>query len=464
MEKVVPPDVLNVLNALQESGYEAYFVGGCVRDFLMGRKVVDWDIATNATPEQIQKIFSNSFYDNTFGTVGIPLANHDEMADWEKNYVEATTYRTESGYTDSRHPGKVEWGKTIEEDLSRRDFTMNALALSLDLRSKIEDQRSNLIDPYNGQDDIKNKLIKTVGVPHERFSEDALRLLRAIRLATQLNFKIDDNTWEAIVKNANLITNISWERIRDELLKILANEHAYDGIILLDQAGILDIIFPELARGKGISQARPGRHHTSDVFTHNIESLHHTPASDPIVRLATLLHDVGKPYVQGEDEDGHVIFYNHEVAGAKIAAEIADRLRLSKKQKEKIITLIRWHMFTVDEHITDSAIRRFIRRVGLENVADMMDLRIGDRLGGGTQVAESWRLKKFKERVASELNPPFSINDMAIDGNDIMSELKIKPGPEIGQILNQLFTEVDENLELNNKDYLLKRLHEVGGK
>jgi tRNA nucleotidyltransferase (CCA-adding enzyme) len=326
----------------------------------------------------------------------------------------------------------------------------------------MEGGHENYIDPYSGLGDIEKKIIKTVGKPDERFSEDALRLLRAIRLATQLNFKIDDETWEAIVKNANLITNISWERIRDELLKILSNEKAYDGVILLDQSGILDIIFPELAKGKGISQARPGRHHTTDVFTHNVESLHHTPATDPIVRLATLLHDVGKPYVQGQDEEGHVIFYNHEVAGAKAAAEIADRLRLSKKQKDKVVTLIRWHMFTVDEHITDSAIRRFIRRVGLENVADMMDLRIGDRLGGGTQVAESWRLKKFKERVASELNPPFSINDLAIDGDDIMNELKIKPGPKIGEILNALFLEVDENLELNNQEYLTRRIHELG--
>ena len=248
------------------------------------------------------------------------------------------------------------------------------------------------------------------------------------------------------------------------MLKILASEHAYEGIILLDRSSMLDLIFPELAAGKGVSQVRPGRHHTTDVFTHNIESLHHTPSTDPVVRLATLLHDVGKPIVRSEDEEGHVIFYNHEVAGASIAREIANRLRLSKKQRDKMVTLIRWHMFTVDENITDSAIRRFVRKVGIENVADMMDLRIGDRLGGGTQVAESWRLKKFKERVASELNPPFSINDMVVDGNDVMNELKIKPGPKIGEILNKLFAEVDENLELNNREYLIQRVHEIASK
>jgi putative nucleotidyltransferase with HDIG domain len=206
---------------------------------------------------------------------------------------------------------------------------------------------------------------------------------------------------------------------------------------------------------------RPGRHHTSDVFTHNILSLKECPSKDPIVRLATLLHDVGKPSVASTDENGYIIFYNHEVTGAKIAKRIAERLRLSNIQKEKIYTLIRWHMFTVDENITDSAVRRFIRRVGVENVKDIIDLRIGDRLGGGTQTAESWRLKNFKERLTQQLNPPFSLNDMAIDGNDVMETLNIKPGKKVGEILKILFKEVDENLELNNKEYLSKRLKEI---
>ncbi len=446
MEKVIPQDVLEIYKKLRTAGFQGFFVGGCVRDFLMNRTITDWDLTTDATPEEIQKIFPTSFYDNRFGTVGIPLK--DEYP------LEITTFRTESGYVNARHPEKVEWGKSIEEDLSRRDFTMNAIAATIELKTEY-------VDPYNGLKDIEKKLIRTVGLPDERFGEDALRLLRAVRFATQLDFNMEEETWKSILKNAELITKISGERIRDELLKILASEHAYDGTKLLDLAGMLDLIFPELARGKGISQTRPGRHHTSDVFTHNIESLKHTPSADPIVRLATLLHDVGKPYVEGKDEEGHVIFYNHEVAGARIAADICDRLRLSHKQKEKVVTLIRWHMFTVDEHITDSAIRRFIRKVGLKNVADMMDLRIGDRLGGGTQVAESWRLKRFKERVASELNPPFSMNDLAIDGNDIMHELNIKPGPKVGEILQKLFEEVDEDLSKNTKEYLIKRLHEI---
>lgn len=457
MEKVAPHEVLEIYKQLKKAGFQAFFVGGCVRDFLTGRNILDWDLTSDATPEQIQEVFPHSFYDNSFGTVGVLLDKNTEPNAVEKNYVEITTFRTEAGFLNARHPEQVSWGKSIEEDLSRRDFTMNAIALRL-AQGK---QREEFIDPYSGFSDIKKKIIRTVGEPDQRFSEDALRLLRAIRFATQLEFEIERQTRKSILKNANLITKISGERIRDELLKILVTHNAYDGIVLLDRSGILDLIFPELAKGKGVSQARPGRHHTSDVFTHNIESLKHTPSKDPVVRLATLLHDVGKPYVRGEDEEGHVIFYNHEVKGAMMAAEICERLRFAKKQKEKVVILIRWHMFTVDENITDSAVRRFIRRVGVENVADMMDLRIGDRLGGGTQTAVSWRLKKFKERVTSELNPPFSINDLAIDGNDIMRKLNIKPGPKIGQILKQLFEEVDENLDLNTRDYLLGRVKEL---
>ncbi len=230
---------------------------------------------------------------------------------------------------------------------------------------------------------------------------------------------------------------------------------------MLDKAGILDLIIPELREGKGVDQTRPGRHHTSDVFTHNMLSLKYCPSADPIVKLAALLHDVGKPYVASTDETGHIVFYNHEVKGAYIAEKIGERLRLSKKQKEKIKTLIRWHMFTVDEHITDSAIRRFIRRVGIDNVSDMMDIRIGDRLGSGTKTAESWRLKKVKERITKELNPPFSINDLAIDGNNIMQELEINPGPVVGKILQKLFEEVDEDLSLNRQEHLIKRAREI---
>jgi putative nucleotidyltransferase with HDIG domain len=460
MDLKVDENVRNLYFVLEKAGYEVYFIGGCVRNLLLGLPVTDWDMTTNATPEQIQEVFPNSFYDNSFGTVGVHFLNQNELPGeenhTEKRYAEITTFRTEKGYTDFRHPGEVMWGKTLEEDVRRRDFTVNALALRI-----LENGSSELIDLIDGKKDLENRLIRAVGNPNERFKEDALRLLRAIRFSSQLNFLIEEKTYNAIKEDYHLIEHVSNERIRDELFKILKTDKAYEGILLLDETGILDILFPELLRGKGVSQMRPGRHHTTDVFTHNILSMKECPTKDPLVRFAALLHDVGKPYVASTDQEGFVIFYNHEVVGAKIAKEIAERLHLSNKQKEKLYTLIRWHMFTVDEHITDSAVRRFIRRVGFENVKDMIDLRIGDRLGGGTQTAESWRLKNFKERLEDQLHPPFSINDMAIDGNDIMNILDLEPGRKVGEILQKLFIEVDEDLSKNNREYLIHRLEEL---
>ena len=454
MTQTIPQVIQDIAKQFEQHDFQIYLVGGCVRDLLLKKSLKDWDFTTNATPEQITALFPDSFYDNSFGTVGIPI----EIGE-EKHVVEVTTFRTEKEYKDHRHPESVAWGKTIEEDLSRRDFTVNAMAVSL---SSLSQNKQDIIDPYNGQEDLEKKLIRAVGDPAKRFKEDALRLMRAIRLATQLTFSIETSTLQEVIRDAALLTKIANERIRDELVKILASEYPYDGIMLLKNTELLKYILPELLEGIGVSQERPGRHHKEDVFTHNVLSLKFCSSPDPIVRFATLIHDIGKPRVASSDENGLVIFHNHEIVGARMASEIADRLRFSKKEKQKIVTLIRWHMFTVDENITDSAVRRFIRRVGVETVQDMMDLRIGDRLGGGTQTAESWRLKLFKKRVEEQLAPaPFSVNDLAIDGNDIMKELQIKPGPKIGELLQQLFTEVDEDLSKNTKEYLVKRIHEL---
>lgn len=450
----IPQEIHTIAKKFTDSGFKIYLVGGSVRDLLNNRKVKDWDLTTNATPEEMLALFPEGFYDNQFGTVGIPLERLEETE--HKGVVEVTTFRTEKGYTDRRHPEIVEWGKTIDEDLSRRDFTINAIALNM----KFPDP-SKLIDPYCGQEDLKVLLIRAVGDADLRFKEDALRLMRAIRFAAQLGFQIEEKTLQAITNDAPLLAEIAKERVRDELLKILASDYPYEGIMLLKNTGLIQYILPELLEGIGVSQTRPGRHHKDDVFTHNVLSLKFCTSSDPIVRFATLIHDVGKPRVAGPDEDGYVIFHNHEVVGSRMAYEIADRLRFSKKDRGKVAKLIRWHMFTVDEHITDSAVRRFIRRIGVDNVKDLMDLRVGDRLGGGTQTAESWRLKLFKKRVEEQLAPgPFSIKDLAIDGNDVMKELNIKPSRKIGEILQKLFEEVDEDLEKNTKEYLLSRLQD----
>ncbi len=452
MATPIPESVLEIYKKVESSGFEIYFVGGCVRNILLKRAIKDWDLTTNAKPEDLTKIFKESFYDNSFGTVGIPI-----KIDNENHVVEITTFRKEDGYKDKRHPENISWGKTLEEDLSRRDFTINAIALKIQKAGVYE-----LIDPFLGEKDLKKKLVKAVGDANIRFKEDALRLIRGVRIATELNFKIEPETFTKIVDDSDLIKHVSWERIRNELLRILSAENAYDGVMLLKEAGLLKYILPELLEGEGISQVRPGRHHTTDVFTHNLLSLKFCPSKDPIVKLAALLHDVGKPKVASKDKEGFVIFHNHELIGARIAGDICDRLKFSKKEKDKIVTLIRWHMFSVNENITDSAVRRFIRKIGVENVKDMMDLRVGDRLGGGTQTAESWRLKLFKKKVEDQLKPaPFSINDLKVDGKDVMEILGIKPGPKIGEILQKLFEEVDEDLKLNTKEYLTKRIKEL---
>ena len=482
MLELIPPEILTIYKKFQKSGFEIYLVGGCVRNLLMKKAVKDWDFTTSATPEQILALFPEGFYDNKFGTVGLTI----EISG-RKQIAEVTTFRTEHGYSDRRRPDVVKWGKTVEEDLARRDLTINAIALRIGLnhpviasaakQSKAQEiatsptaprndniqLKIHIIDPFKGQGDIQKKIIRAVGDPKQRFKEDALRLLRAIRIATENAFTIEEKTWNEIVEDSKLISEVSGERIRIELLRIMSSQHPYDGVMLLKNSGLLQYILPKLIEGIGVSQVRPGRHHTSDVFTHNMLSLKFCPSTDPIVRFATLLHDVGKPKVATQDEKGLVIFHNHEIVGARIARQICDSLHFSKKDRDKIVNLIRWHMFTVDEKITDAAVRRFIRRVGVESVKDMMDLRIGDRLGGGTQTAESWRLKLFKKRIEDQLKPaPFSINDLAVDGNDIMKTLNIKPGPKVGQILQKIFEEVDEDLSKNNKEYLLKRILELG--
>ncbi len=466
----IPEEILKIFEKFSSAGFEIYLVGGCVRDLLMKKNVKDWDFTTSAPPEQILKLYPTGFYDNRFGTVGIPLENF--------GVVEITTFRRERGYKDKRHPEIVEWGKTLEEDLKRRDFTINAIALRLVFDPEAQTRRAPLaqggrkdsfqvkktdfIDLFDGQEDIKTGVIKAVGDANARFQEDALRLLRAIRLATELKFTIEEKTWQAIIAQNKTIEHVSGERIRLELLRILKSDYPHEGFVLLNSSGLLEQILPELTEGKGVSQVRPGRHHQTDVFTHNLLSLKFCPSKDPLVRLAALLHDVGKTQAVGKDEEGQVTFYNHEVIGNRLTRQILDRLHFSKKDRERILTLIRWHMFTIDEKITDSAVRRFIRRVGVENVSDMMDLRIGDRLGGGTQTAESWRLKLFKKRVEEQLHPPFSINDLVIDGNDIIKELNLKPGPKVGEILKKLFEEVDEDLSKNNREYLLDRIRKLG--
>lgn len=438
--------VSEILNKFTEAGFEIYIVGGAVRDLLTGRAVDDWDLTTNATPKEILKIFPDGFYDNLFGTVGI---SHPSC----ENPYEITTFRREFGYSDKRRPDKVEWGKSLEEDLSRRDFTINAMAL------KKTNGEYSLIDPFNGQKDLESKIVRAVGEAEARFDEDALRMMRAIRIAAELGFSIEEKTFQAIKKNASLINKIAKERVKEELFKILSSPNPEGGMIILRNAGLMVEILPEFEKTFGVEQKSPGRHHLYDVGTHSLMALKHCRSQDSIVRFATLIHDIGKPRTYKKLESGVITFYNHEIVSTEIAANIADRLRFSKKEKVRLMTLVRWHQFTVDERQTDSAIRRFIRNVGQENIGDMLDLRVADRLGGGARET-SWRLEEFKKRLIEVQKQPFTVRDLKIDGNDVMAALQLRSGPKVGEILNTLFEEVVEQKLENEKRALLSRLKE----
>lgn len=446
MDIKLPKEVKIILDKFKKANYQIYIVGGAIRDLLMNKEVKDWDFTTNAKPEEILKIIPDGFYDNKFGTVGIPSEH------LRGEVYEITTMRREGVYKDSRHPNEVSWTDKIGEDLARRDFTVNAIALSPD---------DKIIDPSKGQTDIKDKLIRSVGDPNKRFQEDALRLIRAVRLAAELNFEIEKETKNAISQYVASIGNIANERIRDELFKILSSTNSYMGIILLREVGLLQIILPELEKCFGLKQEGPKHDRIYDIGEHSLLTLKHTPSTDPLVRLASLLHDIGKPNTVATSSDGNVTFYNHDIVGGKIALGIAKRFNLSKKQTDKLYKLIRFHMFTVTEHQTDAAIRRFIRNVDLENIEDIMAVRVGDRLGGGTEKEVSWRMEKFASRIKQVLQKPFSIADLKVNGNDVMKELNIKPGPKVGEILQKLLEEVLKDYAKNNHDYLISRAKEL---
>ncbi|KKQ95874.1 MAG: tRNA adenylyl-/cytidylyl-transferase [Candidatus Woesebacteria bacterium GW2011_GWB1_43_14] len=444
MDTKLPEEIKEIFSKFEKGNLEIFLVGGAVRDLIMKRMVDDWDFTTNATPEAILGLFPDGKYENKFGTVMLPSKLVETPFD-------ITTYRTEYGYSDTRRPDKVKWGKSLSEDLKRRDFTINAIAL---------DPKLKITDPFSGQMDLKKKIIRAVGEPSERFGEDALRMMRAVRIASELGFVIEENTFEAIKMNAILINKIAKERIRDEILKILGSPNPYEGMMMFKNSGLMEETLPELQKTFGVDQKSPERHHIYDVGTHSLMSLKYCNSINPIVRLAVLLHDIGKPLTYKKLESGVVTFYNHEVIGAKIARRIADRLKLSKKQSIKLVKLVRQHQFTVDEHQTDKAIRRFIKKVGLENIEDMLELRRADRLGSGARET-SWRTEDFKKRLIEVQKQPFTVHDLKIKGNEIMKELNIKPGPKVGEILKKLYKEVVNKKTENTKKALLESLKTI---
>jgi len=442
----IPKEIELIIEKLEKKGYKAYLVGGCVRDLLRKVDPEDWDVATNAKPEEIEKIFPKSFMNNKFGTVTI-------------GEIEVTPFRTEEKYTDKRHPDEIQWAKSIEEDLARRDFTVNAIAL--DLNSKFQIPNPKIIDLFEGQKDLNKKIIRAVGNPEDRFSEDALRMLRAIRFATALDFKIEEKTAKAIKKNAPWLQAISKERIRDEFLKIIMADKAADGIELLKETGLLKYIVPELEEGYKVSQ---NKHHIYACYEHAVLSLKYAAKKNfnKYVRLASLLHDIGKPRAK-RGEGPNATFYGHEVIGARMTAQILSRLRFSKKDIEKIVKLVRYHLFyyNVDE-VSEASVRRLIRKVGLENTNDLLQVRMADRIGSGCPKAEPYKLRHLRYVIEKVSKDPISMKMLKLSGDNVMKILGIKPGPKVGLILDILFGYVLTDPKKNKKEFLEKEIKKLG--
>jgi tRNA nucleotidyltransferase (CCA-adding enzyme) len=435
----IPQAVLTVCNTLRDNGYQAYIVGGAVRDSLRGEVPGDWDVATDAIPTQVMLLFPKTIPTGIkYGTVTVILSGTS---------IEVTTFRSDGIYRDARHPDDVSFSTSIEEDLKRRDFTVNAIAY--------DPWTKEFIDPYGGRRDLKRRLLKTVGDPKERFTEDALRMLRFFRFLATLGFRPHRKTLESI--QPPLIRQISPERIRDELNKLLLAELPGPTLLSMHRVGLLEEILPEVARGDGITQ---GSYHRFDVLRHSLHTVDNAlPRLD--ARWAALLHDVAKPVTRTEDASG-IHFYGHDAEGEKLTRAILTRLRYSKQFTEKVALLVRWHMFPVHAHSTDKALRRFIRKVGKDNVLDLVELRRADILALGRQTThESWiNWQTLKDRLVeiTDSDATFAVSDLAVNGHDVMVALGLPPGPEVGSALEWLLEKVVDEPKLNQREKLLDLL------
>lgn len=476
MKLIIPKEVADIATTLENAGFGAYFVGGCVRDLVLGKKPKDWDIATDAIPEEILGIFEHSHYDNDFGTVRVV---NDGVKDKTLEVVEITTYRTEADYTDGRRPTQVSFSKKLEDDLKRRDFTINAVALrilpyvnhetkggiSIEFSRETlkKDGQYELIDKYGGlADTLDNKLIKAVGKPEERFNEDALRMLRAIRLSAELHFDIDDGTKKAITKSAKKLKNVAIERIRDEFEKIIMSDQPKYGLNMAKNLDVLEYIAPELVRTIGVEQ---NKNHSYELWEHLLEALQKSADEkwSLEIRLSALFHDISKVETRRWSKDkGDWTFYGHEVVGSRVTRRALERMKFPKKVVEKVVKLVRWHMFFSDtETITLSAVRRMIRNVGRENIWDLMNVRITDRIGMGRPKEKPYRLRKYHAMIEEALMDPIDVSMLKIDGNKVMEVNHETPGPKIGYILHALLEEVIEDPKKNTEAFLMKRSKEM---
>jgi len=445
---ILPPHyekaIRSIVTTFSESGFECYLIGGSVRDLLMGAPAYDFDFATNARPQQVMKLFKRVIPTGIkHGTVSL-LFNDDAT-------YEITTYRADGKYVDGRRPESISFSDTLEEDVMRRDFTINGLAYDV--------IKQELIDYVGGLDDIDRRIIRTIGDSIDRFSEDGLRPYRACRFAAKLHFTIDSGTFDAIGKTLDVARLVSAERVRDELLKLLDADTPSVGFEYLRESGLLDLMIPELARCYGVVQ---NKYHMYDIYYHSIYSCDAAPSGNHIVRIAALLHDIGKVATRREGDDGDYTFYNHEVIGSRIAKKILSRLRFSNEEISRITNLISNHMFHYTDEWTDGAVRRFMRKVGVENIDDLFMVRFSDREGNGMRgglPAPIGKLRRRMERVIEEENA-ITVKDLDIDGHVLMNEFSITPGPVIGKILNHLLELVLDEPEINERDILLEKARE----
>jgi len=446
MERYPVPRILRELSGpFVENGHSLYLVGGAVRDFLLGKENDDFDFTTDARPEEVIALFPGR-------TIPTGIKHGTVTVRFRGQSYEITTFRTEGDYSDGRHPDSVSFVRSLESDLERRDFTINALACSL--------ETGRILDFHGGIEDLERHMIRAIGVPEKRFQEDALRMMRACRFSSKLDFEVEESTLEAIRRNAGNIVHVSAERIREELFKILSSDHPAKGLLLLQESGLMKYILPELEEGIGMRQKGMHRY---DVFGHIIAAVQASAdLKAPLaVRLAALLHDIGKPRSM-RLKGGEPTFYSHEIISERLARDILSRLKCSNEEIETCALLVREHMFNYSDEWSDSAVRRFLLRVGRENIPLLFALRRADQLAIDGSVNEA-ALKRLSERIQLEIDrgSALTIRDLKINGRDLM-ELGMRPGPEMGARLSELLELVIENPELNEREKLLSISRQEG--
>jgi len=439
-----------VAETLENNGFEAYLVGGCTRDLFLGKIPKDWDLTTNAHPTDIQRLFPEHYFNNDFGTVGIKTEAETESL----KIIEVTPYRTEGTYSDARRPDEVTFGASLHEDLKRRDFTINALAYRV--------TTGELVDAFDGISDLKAQRLQTVGNPDERLTEDALRMMRAVRLAAELDFVIDSETMAGIARHSQQIKRISVERVASEFLRIIASPTPMQGIMFMEKLGLLEHFIPELIPAIGCEQ---GGIHAFDVYEHLLRTLQAAADKDYSLemRLAALFHDIGKPKTRRTGgKNKKYSFFGHEVVGARMTKVILDRLKLPRELSDTVVSLVRWHMFFSDpDEITLSAVRRTITRIGEDNIDNLLNLRVCDRIGTGRPKEQPFRFRKYKAMVDEALRDPISVKLLKINGDEIMTLSGEKPGRKLGYVLHALLEEALEDATLNTQEYMQKRALEL---